>query len=273
MEKDQARELSQFYTNPNIAEYCVKQLDLEGYDHVIEPSAGAGHFLDLLPEDRKVGLDIDPKRDDISQMDFFEYTPPDGSKAYVGNPPFGRRSKLAVSFFNKCALDGDLIAFIIPTAWEKYEIHNKLDKGFYLEHSERLPKNSFLLLGETYNVNCIWQIWKRGVSDTDLRIKDKPPTSHVDFEMYLYNNTEGARKYFDCEWDIAVQRQGFADYERLEVDEKDCERNKHWMFFKAKSPEILERITSFDFTGLSYQTMIPGFGKADFIKKYKEVYE
>lgn len=263
------RSLDQFYTNPKVAKRLIDQLDLSSYLNVVEPSAGAGYILDFLPEKSRIGVDLDPKRSDIIKTDFFDFEFPDERNAVVGNPPFGRRSSLAIKFFNKCSEHSDLIAFIVPVSWEKYEVQSKLNPEFKLTHSERLPRNSFLLEGKPYNVNCVWQVWSKN-SCIDLRIKEVPAKSHPDFSMYLYNNTESAKKFFDYDWDFAVYRQGYKDYSHRIYKKDDIEENQHWMFFKASNKKVLKVLEKIDYSELVKQTTTPGFGKSDFIKYYEE---
>ena len=92
--------------------------------------------------------------------------------------------------------------------------------------------------------------------------------------MYLYNNTKQARKYFDYEWDFAVPRQGFYDYSlRIEKKEELSPRIQY-MFFKGKTPEITERLKKIDYEKLALNnTTIKGFGKADVVKEYMNLYE
>lgn len=102
-----------------------------------------------------------------------------------------------------------------------------------------------------------------------------PEISHPDFEMFQYNNTEESLKYFDKEiymWDFAVYRQGFYDYtERIE-DASKLKKNIQYIFFKAKTPKTKALLYGLDFEKLSQKnTTIPGFGKADVVKNYKEV--
>ena len=65
----------QFYTKPNVAEYCFKkfqeiannlEVNLSLYTF-IEPSAGCGYFYQILPKNRRIGIDIEPKK--ISGVD------------------------------------------------------------------------------------------------------------------------------------------------------------------------------------------------------------
>lgn len=169
MEKSKA--LDQFYTNPLLAERFVNVInnfiDLKSFDNVIEPSAGTGAILDFLPESNRIGLDLDPKREDILEGDFFDYKFPSGNNAVVGNPPFGKQSKLAVEFFNKCAQHSELIAFIIPRSWMKFRIQNQLNKDFGLYYSAVLPDAAFIYNDKAHKVRCCAQIWmKRDLAAT-----------------------------------------------------------------------------------------------------------
>lgn len=163
--KNKAKELDQFYTKKEIASRFVEKIstlvNFDDYEHIIEPSAGSGIILDFLPEDRRIGLDLDPKRDDIIKTDFFDYKFPKGKTLVIGNPPFGKQSQLANRFFNRCALHADAIAFIVPRIWSKFRVQNQLNRDFGLYWSCVLPNNSFTLSGEDYNVNCVAQLWSK----------------------------------------------------------------------------------------------------------------
>jgi hypothetical protein len=95
---------------------------------------------------------------------------------------------LAKAFFNHAATFSDLIAFIVPAKWEtSWKVQFQLNKEFNLYFTEILPKHSFVLDGQPYNVSCCMQIWSR-VSRKDLidyRIRNRPPTKHDDFDMFL----------------------------------------------------------------------------------------
>ena len=71
--------LDQFYTTNNIALKCYKQLnilvDINKYDILLEPSAGTGSFFKLLPTNKRIGLDVAPKCDNILKKDYFDYVP------------------------------------------------------------------------------------------------------------------------------------------------------------------------------------------------------
>ena len=138
-----------------------------------------------------------------------------------------------------------------------------------------LPDDSFLLMGEKYDVRCCFQIWTMNdVQLPDLRLTFKPSTKHPDFEMYQYNRTTQAEKFFDYEWDFAVVRQGYHDYTDLKFCKEECNKKQQWIFFKAKNKTVLERLKKIDFCKLSKKnTSTPGFGKADVVEEYSSLYD
>lgn len=269
-----SKNLDKFYTNYLAActfiDWVRTFVDLDSFDNIIEPSAGAGALLNHLPA-RTMRIDLMPERDDITQCDFFDFQYPLGKNITVGNPPFGSRSKLAIEFFKKAAEHSEAIAFIIPVTWEKYSIHKQLPEGWALVGSERLPEMSFELDGKPYRVRCCMQMWIKQV-DTCHRINQAPRTSHPDFDMWQYNNTPESLKVFKEDFDFAVPRQGWADYSRREVDEVACERTTQWALFKASTPEVLNKLMKMDFDALSKRnTQTPGFGKADVVLEYLNI--
>jgi len=196
---NKSKELDKFYTHPDIAKKFVDEIDrmfpLNQYDMVVEPSAGSGNILQYLP-DGSVGLDLEPEGDGIIKQDFFEYDPGyhpllnNIRIATIGNPPFGSgyMNPLAKGFFNHAAKFSDLVAFIIPAKWQtSWKVQFQLDKSFGLYFTEMLPKNSFVFNGEPYDVPCCMQIWSKTNPNKyqDLRITERPPTKHDDFEMFL----------------------------------------------------------------------------------------
>lgn len=192
-----AREFDKFYTHPEIAKRFVaiinKYVPLERFDLVIEPAAGSGNILQYLPS-KAIGMDIKPERDNILQQDFFDYEAPyqpltnNIRIATVTNPPFGKgyMNPLAKGFFNHAAKFSELIAFIVPAKWStSWKMQFQLDKNFGLYYSELLPKNSFILNGDEYDVRCCMQIWSKVSLGKDIRIRERPPTKHQDFEIFL----------------------------------------------------------------------------------------
>lgn len=272
--------LDQFYTKPKIAKECLSALaeliDLNSFNHLLEPSAGSGAFYAQLDPNRRIGIDLDPQCEGVERLDFFKYVPPQGKIATIGNPPFGKRSRLAIDFFLNASKFSEVIAFVVPLQWQKWSVQSKIPKNWKLILDKTLTPKAFTHNGKDYTVRCCFQIWVR--SDLypdliDLRMSQKLATDHPDFEMYLYNNTPQALKFFDYDWDFAVPRQGYADYSRRETNKDNCERTTQWIFFKAKNAKVLKRLKSIDFDLLSKKnTSTPGWGKADLVAYYKSIY-
>jgi hypothetical protein len=167
--------LDHYCTKPEVAEVCwnkflkylkKEKVDLTKYTF-IEPSAGQGAFYNLLPKNRRIGIDVVRESPEYIQQDFLSWLPEDKNKRYicVGNPPFGYRAWLALSFVNHAGLFSDYIAFIVPMAFQSNGKSNVKDriKGFHLVHQSSLPPESFIDIDEKIvKVNAIWQIWKKG---------------------------------------------------------------------------------------------------------------
>jgi len=158
----------QYYTKPTTAKRCIdtilKLLPETAAYQWVEPSAGAGVFLNNLPAKfDKIGVDLEPKSPNIQQGDFLEWVPPvsaDG-RIFFGNPPFGKQSSLAKSFIKRSAQYGNVIAFILPRSFVKPSMSNAFPLVFHCIHSEELEKNAFEVNGVEYDVPCVFQIWQK----------------------------------------------------------------------------------------------------------------
>ena len=105
--------LDQFYTKPEVASLCFDTIKHRGYDLWLEPSAGTGRFYNLLPDDKRKGIDLEPRHDEVEKQDFFDFTIEQGNNIAIGNPPFGYRAQGAIAFFNHAAKFCNTIAFIV----------------------------------------------------------------------------------------------------------------------------------------------------------------
>lgn len=269
------KQLDKFFTKSDIAKLCYEEYKkiLPKDICFIEPSAGNGSFLNII-EENKIGFDLVPEHKDIIQNDFLK---DDISKhvtketVFIGNPPFGKKSKLAIEFVNKCLSYSDYVGFIVPIQFRKWSVQNNIKDDAKLLLDIDLIPNAFELNGKDYIVRCCFQVWSN-VGSIDLRLK-KPSLDHVDFQMYQYNRTKDALKYFDYDWDFAVIRQGFQDYNKKVFDKVDCDKKQQWIFFKANNKQVLDRLLSLDYEKLSKLNIsIPGFGKTDVIKEYDSLY-
>jgi hypothetical protein len=164
-----------YFTRPAVASSLVGSIApiLRNFSTVVEPSAGAGSFVDaLISEGLNVrAFDLCPRRSDITKRDFFTLSGRglQGS-AVVGNPPFGFAANLAVDFFNHAATFADLIAFVVPRSFEKTSITRRLNPLFHLVESRIMSTEecTFDASGSPKVVPCVWQVWARTTTPRDV---------------------------------------------------------------------------------------------------------
>ena len=196
-------ELDQFYTCRDVARQCVRTLKAVAGKHVdlrkaqfMEPSAGAGAFLEWLPRKRTEAMDLEPRHRDVRYGDFLdpyfghmeEGSPP---WVVVGNPPFGFAASMAVRFFNKAAWFANVIGFIVPRSFRKASVVNRLDRRFTCIHDETLPEYAFIRHGKPHDVPCAFQVWlkapglrpKRKVEDASFWIRYVKTQADADFAL------------------------------------------------------------------------------------------
>ena len=142
----------------------ISELNLTEKEYTyIEPSAGDGAFLKKLPVDRRIGIDIEPRHEEIIESDFLEWEPEDGKYITVGGPPFGHRGDLAVKFMNHASKFSDVVAFILPQYFEykgKFYCGDKI-QNLRLVNSILLSSEFLYPNGEkvTIPIKIFFQIW------------------------------------------------------------------------------------------------------------------
>lgn len=278
--------LDKFYTQEHVAKQCFEflhsQLNISENAIYLEPSAGAGSFINLLPH--YIALDIAPEDDRIKKQDYLKYEVDKENFITIGNPPFGSRSKLAIDFFNKAATMSDVIAFIVPVSFMKWSVQKNLSSNFALYNYLYLEPESFTSNGKPYSVRTVFQIWvkKGGQYDNgiNLRLTKQPPISHEDFKIWQYNATPESVKYIEEDWKYATYRQGYHDYNQIFTRENydyikekmTADKKKQQFFFiKPLTEEAENLILNMDFNALAERnTATPGFGKGDFVSYYIE---
>lgn len=278
--------LDKFYTQREVAMNCFNFLNnkITLSDDVIflEPSAGAGVFLEFLPN--YIALDIAPEAETIEKQDFLKYHIEKTDFITIGNPPFGTRSKLAIDFFNKAAEISEVIAFIVPVSFMKWNVQKNLNNNFCLIDFMYLEPESFTDKGKPYSIRTVFQIWIKKNSQydngIDLRLKKQPPISHPDFNIWQYNATPEAEKFIDEDWEIATYRQGRYDFNKIFTrtdydsikEQMIGEKKKQFFFIKPLTEEARKIILNMDFNALAARnTTTPGFGKGDFVSYYTEL--
>ena len=279
--------LDQFYTKQRVAIDCWKHFketfstldrNVNGL-FFVEPCAGTGAFYKLLPSGKRLGIDLAPKYEGVRLQDFFQvnkFPSPPKDTVIIGNPPFGKRGRLAINFFNHAADLADIVAFIVPVNFRKFTVHKRLEPSMRFISRLSLPRDAFHLeTGKSYSVNTEFQVWTRLASPhRNMREYKRLPIRHQDFQLWQYNNTPAALKVFQNVFDFAVPCQGWQDYSRRETDERRCEKNKQWMLLKANTPHVRRRLMCINYQRLAQEcaTAVPGFRKGDLVKVYTEHY-
>ncbi len=180
-----SKDKDQFFTEVATARHCydifTRLLQSFGEDEskfwYIEPSAGDGSFMKVLPSQRTVGLDIEPRFEGVLKNDYLTWQPQDKNKSYVvfGNPPFGLRGNLALRFINHSYNFAEYVCFILPQLFESdgKGVPRKRVKGFNLIHSEKLdttfhgPEST-----EPIQINVIFQVWSKRHINERYRLED-----------------------------------------------------------------------------------------------------
>ena len=267
--------LDQFYTNKDIALKCYNKLteliNIDEFDIHLEPSAGSGSFFNIMDETKKIGFDIEPKKEGIYKMDFFDYRPQQDKKYLVlGNPPFGRGSSLAVKFFNKSAEFANCIAFIIPRTFKRVSIQNKLNLYFELIYNEDLPITPCCFTPKM-TAKCCFQVWVKKDSKRKKIIYDK---THDDFEFLKHgpkdeNNQPTPPK--NC--DFVIKAYGGNCGEIIDTDLKLLRpKSWHWLKSNIDIKLLKSRFRQLDYSMSKNTVRQDSIGQKELIYLYKTKY-
>lgn len=139
----------EFFTNEKEAKRLISEFKhREGFskfDLIVEPSAGNGSFYNNLPKKegrRIIGIDLTPRTSGVIKHDFLTWKYPTKNDPQrtlcIGNPPFGRNSKLASKFVNRCALFANHIVMILPVTFKQ------IPHGFQEQWAIRLSPAIFI---------------------------------------------------------------------------------------------------------------------------------
>ncbi len=183
--KYSSKEKDQFFTPQKTAKHCYELFKkvIEKYGEkeeeymYIEPSAGDGSFMKVLPQDRVIGMDIEPRGDHIKEQDYLEWKPQekkDQKYVVMGNPPFGLRGHMALRFINHSYEFADYVAFILPQLFESdgKGVPRKRVKGYHLLYSEKMESHFYEPPeNKEVKINTIFQIWSKHHHEESLSVK------------------------------------------------------------------------------------------------------
>jgi len=178
--------IDKYYTKGSVVELClnmVKQyVEIGRNDLIIEPSAGNGAFISGIKtlSEHCIFYDLEPEHNEIIKQDYLMVD----SNAFesgevrsihvIGNPPFGRQSSMAIQFIKKSCEFCNTIAFILPKSFKKDSLKKSFPLCFHLVFEMDLPDKSFLVNGEEYSVDSVFQIWERKSVDRVIADKVEP---------------------------------------------------------------------------------------------------
>ena len=266
--------LDKFYTLPECSKKCIDKVselyDIAGWDLIIEPSAGNGSFLNQIPSNNKIGIDILPEHQDIIKQDFFDYNPPSNNKniLVIGNPPFGRISSLAIKFFNHSAKWANVIAFIIPRTFRKISIQNRLNNKFHLVYDEELPNNPCCFI-PIMSVKCCFQIWEK--KDIEREFIDLPKT-HNDWEfLKLGKRDDNGQPTPPLNADFAMRAYG-GNIGEIKTEGLHELRPKSWHWFKTNIDinTLINRLSQLDYSNSLNTARQNSMGRAELVNIYSE---
>lgn len=159
----------------------------------------------------------------------------------------------------------------------KWGVQKQLAVEWKLYDYFYIPENAFTDNGKDYSVRCVFQIWTKADYGQDLRLKKAPPISHPDFKIWQYNATQQAYPCVEEDWEYAVYRQGYKDYNSLFTREdyehikEEMNKNIQFFFIKPLTEQAEQFVRACDFSALAERNIAtPGFGKADFVGYYEE---
>jgi predicted RNA methylase len=269
--------LDKFYTIPSISEKCINivgyKYDWNSWDIVIEPSAGNGSFLNKLPTEKCIGIDIAPEHNNIIKQDFLTYTPKTEFKniLVIGNPPFGKVSSLAVKFFNHSSEWASVIAFIIPRTFRKISVQNRLNSNFHLIYDEDIPSEP-CSFSPPMLVKCCFQIWERQIQKRNII---ELMTKHEDWDFLPFGPLDKHKQPTPPKGaDFAVRAYGGKCGEIIKTG-LECLRPKSWHWIKSKiNIEVLiERFESLNYSSSKDTARQNSIGRGEFVKLYSDKYD
>jgi hypothetical protein len=271
--------LDQFYTKEHIAARCItvlkKTIDFDMFDKYLEPSAGKGAFFKMLPIEKRIGIDLEPKYDGIIKQDFMDYKFEDNIKYLVlGNPPFGKGCSKAVEFFNKSALFATTIAFIIPRTFKRISVQNQLSLNFELVYSEDLETKP-CCFEPLMNAKCCFQIWKKSnIPRTKTTLKD----SHAAFQFVpLGPKDEKNQPTPPSGADFTLRAYG-SNCGEIKTENVSKLRPKSWHWIKANTEMIsvkdsIERFQKLDYSISKDTVRQDSIGQKELILLYESIYQ
>lgn len=240
-------ELDKYYTPQDLAKYIVnKTKEIIGEQNIteyVEPSAGAGVFLDFLDKPY-LAYDIEPEDSRAVEQDYLELELEyKRGRCVIGNPPFGRGNTLSVKFYKKSIELADYIAFIQPIS----QLNNNMQMyEFDLVYSKGLGLRNY----SGKQLHCCFNIYKRPQSS---KLNKRPNYKLKDVTIIEYRR--GGNSVIPPGYDYAMGVYGTGCVGK--VPNKVGQYCREYYFYiknKELKNKVLDVLENFDWKGISKGT-------------------
>lgn len=179
-----------YYTPEAVVKKVIEVIErdvrpIKYFSRIIEPSAGAGAFLNYLPEET-LAFDIEPHDPRIKKADYLIQNIPYMKKSLViGNPPFGENGTLHTEFIKKSIEHSEYVAFVLPGDMYKRDKFEDIE----LYKSYMLPELKY----SGVKLKCCFNIYRKRKNKLhDKRIKN--------VEILTFSKSKNTTKKEEKDW-------------------------------------------------------------------------
>lgn len=205
----------EFYTKqPEVFKEIIDDyLELLDFKFLVEPSCGNGAFLKLFDFDLCYDIVKRVEHEKFVLKDFLTTTNDEIpiNSTFIGNPPFGKNSSLAIQFCNHCCeLQAKYIMFILPVVFRNKKYQSKAFTNDY-QFMEEFEYNQFIKDGKNVSVECVFQIWQRNenkLNKTNSKIIPKQTTIKPHYFRYISKSEINSKKYSPTDRTFSIRRVG-----------------------------------------------------------------
>ena len=256
-----SKQLDKYYTKESVVKKCLRQVDLDAYDFVIDPSVGSGSFYNRIPHTEKVAIDIAPEMKDAVTSDYLEYEISDRYRKVlvIGNPPFGRNHSLSTAFLTHSLSFANVstIAFVLPDVYKKHTRQRFLPNNWRIKSITALGRYPFTIDGDDYHIQSSFFVFDRSAGK-DLRFDPKKYAWCSDFDW-------GTKENFDVFM--------FGASPKKVIMNPTSNNRGHFIKSKIGTTKLIDNIKNIDWTGLSCANGgVYWLTKSEVIKQYNETY-
>ena len=239
--------LDKYYTPLELAEYVVnKTKEIIGEQNIteyIEPSAGAGVFLDYLDKPY-LAYDIEPEDSRVMEQDYLELELDyKRGRCVIGNPPFGKGNTLSVKFYKKSIELADYIAFIQPIS----QLDNNMQMyEFDLVYSKDLGLHNY----SGKQLHCCFNIYKRPQSG---KLNKRPNYKLKDVTIIEYRRN--GNSFIPLGYDYAMGAYGTGCVGKV-LNKVGQYCHEYYFYIKNKElkNKVLNVLENYDWKGISKGT-------------------